>query len=146
MSPGEQFALAKIQVGLLELREGEVWYFHNKRWRWYKKVPDACPVSGRLRFRFGPSRSTVFRNRLVWMLIHKKEVPEGFVVDHKDGLRTNDHPDNLGLMTREDSHKQGYGIQEDVILGRLCRWFAFVGQHFREPQTPAEISLVEVGF
>ncbi|WP_205955083.1 HNH endonuclease [Pantoea stewartii] len=39
----------------------------------------------------------VYVHRLIWMIANGKEIPDGFVVDHKEGKIN--HPDNLRLAT-----------------------------------------------
>lgn len=89
----------------------DVHVYHGGFRRWVKKVPDIHPISRRYRFRFGKIRSTVYRNRLVWMYFNRRAIPETFIVDHVDCDNTNDHPSNLRLMSDGDSRRQGYDIQ-----------------------------------
>lgn len=49
-------------------------------------------------------------HRAVWMLKHNRPVPADLVIDHKDGNRYNNHPDNLQAITQ----------QHNVRKGRLC--------------------------
>lgn len=145
----EHFLLDRARKGLLRLMvngDVEIEYFHIGRNRWYTKKPDAHPKTGRARFRFGPKRDTVYRNRLVWMIHNLQPIPDDHVVDHADQNRLNDFPGNLELMKLEESKKQGNAIQQDCVLEQLCRWFDFLGEYGREPVTPREISWVEVGF
>jgi len=105
----EKELLKRARDGLLRLVDGvEVEYFHLCHKQWKRKIPDQHPLTGRYRFRFGPRRLTVYRNRLIWILTHLCEVPDGQVVDHVDGDPLNDHPSNLCLMDLVDSHQQGY--------------------------------------
>lgn len=147
MSPTEIDLLDRILSGQLRLAdEGVIEYFHRKRKTWYAKIPDSHPLSGRLRFRFGPRRCTVYRNRLVWMLTHRRAIPADHHVDHYNGIPTDDRPENLKLMPRYQSNSQGYAQQQQSVLEYLCRWFDFMGEYEREPQTPREVSWVEIGF
>lgn len=41
--------------------------------------------------------------RVIWSLINKKDVPVDLVVDHIDGNRQNNHPDNLQLLTHSQN-------------------------------------------
>ncbi len=43
----------------------------------------------------------VYANRVVWVLTHKRMIPEGYQIDHKDDNSLNDRPDNLELMDAE---------------------------------------------
>jgi len=107
-------------------------YFHRQNRRWYEKKSDQHPVSGRYRFRFGKNRTTVYRNRIVWMYFSRRLIPEGFYVDHVDGDNQNDHPYNLRLMDSKRSHQQGNGVQSDKLLEELGDYFelcGFLGRH-----------------
>lgn len=149
MSPVEALCLERILGGLLRLSsQGEVEYYHPKRKRWYVKRPHQHPESGRWRFSFkmGNSGCTVYRNRLVWMLVYRQGIPESYFVDHVDGDFLNDSPDNLALMQRKASHQQGNEVATNRILGKLSRWFEFVGRSGGEPKLPHELSFVEDGF
>lgn len=143
----ESQLLYKIQTGFLRLRDGQVEHYHFKKKHWIVKKPNQHPESGRWRFAFGNgNRTSVYRNRIIWMLANKQEIPDTHFVDHIDGDRLNDDPGNLKLMLKEESHRQGNKRQTDPILGMLCRWFEFVSLIGREPELPSEVSWVEVGF
>jgi hypothetical protein len=147
MNKGEIWCLNKIKSGLLVMTDNlTIKVQHETNGRIYTKIPDQHPLSGRHRFRFGSGRWTVYRNRLVWMIIHKEPIHPEFVVDHKDGNRLNDQPDNLQLMPKSESHQQGNSIQTSDVFDSLCRWFDFVGMHGREPVTEEETLFVETGF
>lgn len=147
LSKGEAWCFNKIKSGQLKMLPSLViQVLHKTDGRTYTKIPDQHPVSGRYRFRFGSGRWVVYRNRLVWMITNKKPIPEGFFVDHIDGNRFNDNSENLQLMPKSESHKQGQAIQQDETLDSLCRWFDFVSTNKREPKTEEEILFVETGF
>ena len=102
-------------------------YKHRRNNRWYQKKPDYHPVSGRARFRFGPKRLTVYRNRIVWMYFNRRAIPDGYVVDHIDLDCKNDAPNNLRVQCANGSHKQGNDIQSDKVLEMLCDYFDMCG-------------------
>jgi len=117
----------------------KVSYYHQQRKRWYVKSPDQHPVSGRYRFRFGPKRLTVYRNRLVWLYFKRTPIPSGHVIDHIDGDNQNDHPSNLQLHTYHQSWSQGNQVQLDKVLEELSDYFltcGFLG-HDPEDEPPA---------
>lgn len=101
----------------------EVSFLHGGQRRWRSKKPDFH--QGRARYRFGKARATVYRNRVVF-IIHNRRLPDGFV-DHLDGDKTNDRPDNLADQSIEDSHRQGNEIQTKRVLKELCEWFEYMG-------------------
>jgi hypothetical protein len=110
----------------------EVSYYHRRRNRWYTKTPIQHPKSGRWKFLFGNNRTSIYRNRLVWMYFNGP-VPDGCVVDHIDGDNQNDHIENLQLMEIGQSHQQGNGVQADKVLDELSWWFDMVGYWGYDP-------------
>lgn len=143
----EKLALDKINKGLLRLVGEDLEYFHTGNRRWYKKKSNKHPESKRSRYHFvvGNGRSCVYKNRLLWMIENKKEIPDGYYVDHIDGDRTNDTVKNLQLMKAKESHKQGFNVALDSALWKLSRWFEIIGQHGREP-TETEQFYIDQGF
>ena len=148
MSPGETYCLDRIQKFLLRHQDGVIAYWHLGRGQWYDKVPNQHPESGRYRFSFNSptGNSTVYRNRLIWMITHRRAVPDGFDIDHVNGNRLDDHPDNLQLMTQLESRQQGQQFSVDKTLNEVGRWFTFMGRHDREPETRIELMWIEDGF
>lgn len=146
MSLIEAELLDKINAGLLEMRGGDVWFYHGSHKKWVKKKPKYHEKSGRAKCCWGPKRQTVYQNRLIWMLTHKQAIPDGYYVDHTNGNRYDDSPGNLQLMRAVDSHRQGQEKGKDTTLDRLGRWFAFVGEQGREPTGCMELAWVETGF
>lgn len=146
MSEIEEILFHKIECGHLRLRDGVVEHYETRRRIWHAKKSNPHPVSGRARYVFGKNRTSVYANRLIWMIVNKRPIPDGCVVDHKDGDRKNDRPDNLSIMNRGDSDLQGNDVSTRASLDRLCRWFEFVGNFGREPCFPEEVTFVEVGF
>jgi len=54
-------------------------------------------------------KRTIMLSKLVWMILNRQVVPEGCHVDHIDGNRFNDSPDNLQALTvDEHAMKHGY--------------------------------------
>jgi len=150
MSLVEENCWKLIQQGLLRLvGETTVEYYHSGRRRWYEKKPNQHPISGRWRFMFSygkGKRSTVYRNRLIWMLANRAPIPSGMFIDHVDGQRENDRANNLRLSDSSTSHQQGNEFQMDMVAEYLSRWFFFMGKYGREPATPLELCFVEEGF
>jgi hypothetical protein len=142
MSPAEELLFLRMKQGFLKLGEsGQVRMYHFIHRRWIEKKPNQHPLSGRWRFMFpngSGGRTTVYRNRLVWMLANGRKIPDDCFVDHEDGDRLNDHPDNLKLMRKADSHSQGNGEQERINFHRLWKWFHFIELHGRPPSEEEE--------
>lgn len=144
MSPGEAYCLDRILKWLLRYQDGVVASFHLRKRMWLDLTPNQHPKSDRYRYSIG--RTTVYRNRLVWMLVHRMEIPTGFYIDHANGNSLDDHPDNLQLMSRKDSDLQGGEFSLDQKVNEIGRWFEFMGRHGREPETPIELNWITDGF
>lgn len=136
--------LARVLAGHLRVRvdlesqEPVVESYHSRRRTWQVVTPQPHK-SGRWRFVFGPRRSPVYRNVLVWIVVNQR-LPVG-AVDHKDGDKTNDHPDNIQTMDRRESDQQGHAFQADRAFARLAGWFGYVAFWGEEPDrvlSPAE--------
>ena len=135
MNKIETELLRKIEAGKIRLTEqgqGECW--HENHRAWYEKKPRQN-WQGRWTFMFGKNdeRTTVYRNRLVWMIANGKPIPDDCFVDHEDHDRTNDSPGNLKLMLKQKSHQQGNDFQTGQNFHLLFRWFTFVEIHGRPP-------------
>jgi hypothetical protein len=87
--------LALIVGRLLELHGGAVWKWHRWRRKMVKLNPHQHPKSGRWRYnlRLGERQRTIYRNKLVFMLAHRR-IPE-HTLDHEDHDNQNDAPCNL---------------------------------------------------
>jgi hypothetical protein len=128
----EQDVLDAIRRGsLVVTRDGRVFYYHEHRRRWYEKRVQRHPASERYRFYF-KGGLTVYRNRIVWLFFHN-EVPTSFV-DHKDGDRFNDSPENLQLHSQVESHRQGYEAQRDKGFKDVLDWFDFIIENGCTPE------------
>lgn len=112
--------LVLMQKGLLyvEFPSLTVFKFHGGRGRFVAKTPREHPKSGRITYniRIKQRYRTIYRNKLVWMVVHERVVPNGRFVDHIDGDRLNDQPENLQLQTEGESHAQGFGRQQDKAM------------------------------
>ena len=143
----ERLLADKIRVRVEPDGDGQpqpaVYYYHAQNRRWYRKIADYHPKSGRARFRFGPKRQTLYRNVLVWMWVHRRQPENSDRVDHQDGNRFNDLPENLGAMDAVESHRQGYDVQMDNAVKRVGAWFGYIAVNGREPDhelSPAEVA------
>ena len=112
-----------LVVQLNQAGRNEVWKWHGS-WRKLVKVKVySCDEDGRLRCNLrigakgnGGRQRTCYLNKLVWMFHRREVVPAGYVLDHVNGICTDDAFDNLELMTQEESNRQGrmmQGIDEE---------------------------------
>lgn len=130
--------LERIERGHLRLeidhdsQEPVVYGFHSVRKTWQVIKPVPHKDDGRMRFNVGPKRRPIYRNVMVWMLVHRR-IPVG-VIDHKDLNRLNDHPSNLQEMSKYESDRQGRDVQEEKALNRLLGWFDHIIHHGVEPE------------
>tara|TARA_R110000751_G_scaffold87428_3_gene173314 strand:- start:1236 stop:1685 length:450 start_codon:yes stop_codon:yes gene_type:complete len=140
-----------IEKGLLLLTDGneiKYWSFQQNKWLIKKVAIDKR--SGREYYQFKITvegvvkRRTIGANRLIWMIYNKKISTQ--VIDHINGINSDNRPENLEEMSYTESHQQGAKKKEENILNSLCRWFEFVGEHHREPLTSNEVLYVETGF
>lgn len=98
--------LKLIKTGVLVLREDGVYKFHNGR-RKYQRLVENLDRNGRafinvgLRFR----KRGMSKNKLIWMFAHRRVIPNGYDVHHKDYNNRNDAPDNLEL--KDSSENRG---------------------------------------
>lgn len=94
---------------------GEIW--RQKR-RIGKTVFDIKPTRAErkgkdgyltVRGMFNGVRHTGAAHRLVWQYF-KGKIPNGLTINHKDGIKDNNHPDNLELATYSEQNKHCYYI------------------------------------
>ena len=48
-------------------------------------------------------RIRAYAHRIVWMIANKSEIPAGLQINHKNGLRTDNNPSNLELVTSQEN-------------------------------------------
>lgn len=58
-------------------------------------------------------RMAVYAHRIVWMVVNGEDIPDGLEINHKNGIRSDNHPSNLELVTH--SENMIHGIR---VLGR----------------------------
>lgn len=50
------------------------------------------------------ARKRFAAHRVIWMATHRKLIPDGYEVDHKNRVRTDNAPLNLRILTRAENH------------------------------------------
>jgi len=137
VSPGEQWCLTKILKDELRFSEdGELQIFHNAHKRWITKIAQLW--RGRWRYSVGSRRSVVYKNRLLYLVLSREEIPDDCFVDHINENRQDDRQDNLQLHTRLESHQQGNRAQTQQTIYQLCTWFEFIAKEGRPPTSQEE--------
>lgn len=105
-------ALLMIEQGVIAVHsDGSIWKIRNlnttplakprrletKRGKGYLQIK-VCIDKGQF---------AVWAHRLVWTVIHGP-IPPGLEPNHRDGDKTNNHPENLELVTRGENHMHAY--------------------------------------
>lgn len=73
-------------------------------------------------------RSTMRRSQLVYSLKYGP-IPEGMDVDHIDGNRANDHPDNLRIVTRDINNRNRKKRCDNTSGITGIRWSDYHGHY-----------------
>lgn len=119
MTDAEQAFLAQIALGLFSVDEqGRVWRHGRVTGgsplevppiTWYGQPVRAEKDNGdhhlRLQFRAKAERQQVYAHRIVWMVLNRSAIPSRMEVNHIDGDGTNNHPENLEVVTKSQNAK-----------------------------------------
>lgn len=106
--------LSLIADGMFSVdAEGSVWR-HKIRTRWgYRAVPErradhVFPVGYRyVSVTINRKQVAVPAHRVVWQALHGA-IPDGMQINHKDGDRSNNRPDNLEVVTGAENIQHSY--------------------------------------
>ena len=102
----EAFFVSLVRCGVLSVgSDGVVRNLKTGRVTGKKSAARYCSVSMK---REGKTLSMLV-HRLVF-LVHHGEIPDGFEVNHEDGVKTNNAADNLELLTQGQNEKHAYQI------------------------------------
>lgn len=119
MSGDERTFLALVAVGVFFVdRDGKVWREKRLRgkgrWERMKAATRAETSSSRnyptIIFRDGvqPKPRRVYAHRVVWAVrVGGRLVPEGMIVNHRNGDRRDSRPENLELVTASENVRHG---------------------------------------
>ena len=121
----EAWALKMMNLGWLKITSClcvKKYCLHRRKFLVQK--PNRHPKFGRYRFILGPSRSTIYRNRLVFIW-HYRRLPQGNV-DHKNLDKFDDRPENLRDMSVLESNRQGWDQQQARFLQEWEDWLDFM--------------------
>src|SRR3990167_2457699 len=117
-----RFFINLVEEGVLVIRDnGSVWALKEKRnqYEYHDILPKRIDKLNNfgyqvLQIRRNGNCYKCFSHRLVWCYFnYKNEVPVGYQINHKDGIRHNNHKDNLELVTPSENI-----IHSIKVLGR----------------------------
>ena len=57
----------------------------------------------RVQFTINGTRMRAYAHRLVWMIANQSDIPAGMDINHKNGNKTDNSPDNLEVVTRQEN-------------------------------------------
>ncbi len=63
----------------------------------------------RIKFKVDGRKVSVFAHRLVWQFF-RGDIPDDLEPNHKDGIKSNNHPDNLELTTSSGNTTHAYRV------------------------------------
>lgn len=105
-------ALRLVAEGVIQVRpDGTIWKLKN-----INSMPLPAPrrletkvKAGYLAVRInaGSRAYMLSAHRLVWTAL-RGPIPEGWTINHLDGVKTNNHPDNLEAVTQSDNNRHAY--------------------------------------
>lgn len=101
-----------IEAGVIEVRpDGTVWKLRNM---------NATPLDAPRRMETRSSNGylsvkvclegrqyAMTAHRLAWTVL-RRSIPAGMEINHKDGVKTNNHPDNLEVVTGSENNLHAY--------------------------------------
>lgn len=127
-SLAERVLIQAVRDGEWEIdSEGRVWRLkkrHGDRWNPGAFILLTCPRKraenrtglGYLQVRMMINGTRIYTgaHRLVWQSVHG-DIPEGLVINHKNGLKDDNRPDNLEIETHSGNSKHAYrfGLRDE---------------------------------
>ncbi len=118
----EQFVYQAVQSGAIEIREdGTVWRVIEERGNKWNSELKRVPVSPRrldlttsngyrmVKIMRQRKQVTTLAHRLVWLHIHGP-IPKGLTINHKNGIRGDNRPENLELATLSEQQRHSIDV------------------------------------
>lgn len=107
-------ALRLLADGVIEVRpDGTVWKLRNLN---TMPLPqprrlETTTKSGYLAVRINADRKAFMlqAHRLVWTAL-RGPIPAGMTINHLDGVKTNNHPNNLEVVSQSDNNKHAFRV------------------------------------
>lgn len=107
MTDADRWILAALESKRVRVDDdGSVWRIGTREQRKAHNIgsirsvePRRCDYIGKIGYRFfGIDGRNVLAHRAVWIAL-RGPIPDGLTINHKDGNRANNHPDNLEAIT-----------------------------------------------
>lgn len=117
----DQLVMYYLSVGAIEVDdEGQIWKVRDKRgkgWTWRDVKPRRIGIKNKdgylmIQFMFHREHYTILSHRVVW-IVNNGLIPEGLKVNHKNGIKDDNRPENIELMTTSENIKHSF-----EMLGR----------------------------
>lgn len=118
MKENEMAFLSQLAIGLFSVdKEGQVWR-HRRIVAGSQRgsVPTEkildVPIRAerstsngypKIMFTVGDKRYSVYAHRIVWMVAKRSDIPPGLEINHKNGVRHDNRPENLEPMTSQEN-------------------------------------------
>jgi hypothetical protein len=141
MTTDERVLLQMIYDGILKVDEvGLIWKLKKRHKEWNGEYRPCTPhligsdARGYIRIvvRDGDKNLRAQAHRLVFLSLYG-DIPDGIQINHKDGVRHNNHPDNLELMT--PSQQMIHAVD---VLGRRVGNHTHKARHWKIPSGQTE--------
>ena len=113
MKTALQVALALVAIRVIEVRpDGTVWKLQDLRTGANLRRPRRMETLGKkgyllVKVCLNGNQYVLGAHQLVWTALRGR-IPRGLEPNHEDGDKTNNHPDNLTLMTRGENIAHAY--------------------------------------
>lgn len=115
----ERIFIQRVHDGILSIdAEGRIWrhfVFHGKRPGVRIPIPERraeVPAGKgylRVKFPFEGRKISIFAHRLVWQFFNG-DIPDELEINHRDGIKSHNHPLNLELITSSGNTTHAYRV------------------------------------
>lgn len=121
MTEDEKAFLAQVALGLFKVEsDGTIWRL--AKWTGGGRVSGLIYVPKaraerstagpgsylRVMFKDGERRRKVNAHRIVWMVANRRPIPPGMEINHIDGVKRHNRPDNLELVTHQQNAQHSH--------------------------------------
>lgn len=118
MKENEMAFLSQLAIGVFSVdREGQIWR-HRRLIAGSQRgsVPTEKMLNASIRaersmssgypkvmFTVGSKRYSIYAHRIVWMVVNQSDIPPGLEINHKNGIRHDNRPENLEPVTPQEN-------------------------------------------